>query len=193
MLLSLGEDRVWSLQVTGAKENRMGWGCPMVMQSRESTRARQNSGQGACGSWWQVAVSEGHDMGTRASGSRTKLCVEFVPHGVCSARVPLNWVRVSLYTQTGLDHSSPICASWCSWDDRWVPLHTAIDWDGVLGTFCLGWPWTTILPISTSLVARIIDLSHHAWPVMKILYLYFVKHIYLFLLWISEPRIYFQT
>jgi hypothetical protein len=32
--------------------------------------------------------------------------------------------------------------------------------DWVSWTICLGWPWTMILPISTSQVARITDLSH---------------------------------
>jgi hypothetical protein len=31
-------------------------------------------------------------------------------------------------------------------------------------TFCQGWPWTTILLI-TSWVARITGMSHRAWPV----------------------------
>jgi hypothetical protein len=31
-------------------------------------------------------------------------------------------------------------------------------------TFCLSWPWTTILPISASLVAGITGVSHHTWP-----------------------------
>jgi hypothetical protein len=31
----------------------------------------------------------------------------------------------------------------------------AIGWDGILQTLCLGWPWTMILPMSASQVARI--------------------------------------
>jgi hypothetical protein len=46
-----------------------------------------------------------------------------------------------------------------------VPPHTAISWDGGLLTFCLGWPKTVILLISTSWVAGITDVSHHARPV----------------------------
>jgi hypothetical protein len=32
--------------------------------------------------------------------------------------------------------------------------------------FCPGWPWTTIVPISASKVARITDVSH--WSLAKI-------------------------
>jgi hypothetical protein len=32
--------------------------------------------------------------------------------------------------------------------------------DGVLGTICLGWPPTSLLPISASQVARITGMSH---------------------------------
>jgi hypothetical protein len=32
--------------------------------------------------------------------------------------------------------------------------------DGVLWTICLSWPWTMILPISASEVARITCMSH---------------------------------
>jgi hypothetical protein len=35
---------------------------------------------------------------------------------------------------------------------------------GVLQTICLGWPWTSILPISDSQMARIIGMSHHTLP-----------------------------
>jgi hypothetical protein len=38
---------------------------------------------------------------------------------------------------------------------------------GVLGAslnFCLRWPWTTILRISASQVARITGVSHHTQP-----------------------------
>jgi hypothetical protein len=50
------------------------------------------------------------------------------------------------------------------WDDRHVPLHPAISWDGVSWTVCLGWPQTVILLIYTSQIARIIALSQHVWP-----------------------------
>jgi hypothetical protein len=42
---------------------------------------------------------------------------------------------------------------------------------GVLRTICLGWSWTSILPISASQVARIIGMSHwrlaHAFHFIK--------------------------
>jgi hypothetical protein len=47
-------------------------------------------------------------------------------------------------------------------NDRHILWHPAIGWDGILQTFCL-WPWTMILPISTSWVARITRLSHYIW------------------------------
>jgi hypothetical protein len=37
-------------------------------------------------------------------------------------------------------------------------------WDGVLLTFCLGWPQSTILTISTSHVAGMIGMSYCSWP-----------------------------
>jgi hypothetical protein len=64
--------------------------------------------------------------------------------------------RVLLYAQADLDCNPPICDSLYSWDDRRVLLHSAIDWDGVSWTFCLGWPQTSVL-LSASQVA---GLSH---------------------------------
>jgi hypothetical protein len=34
-------------------------------------------------------------------------------------------------------------------------------WDGISQTFCPSWPWTMILPISTSQEAKITGVSHH--------------------------------
>jgi hypothetical protein len=66
------------------------------------------------------------------------------------------WDRVSHLCLGIMDHSSV---------DRSVPLHPAfIGWHGASQTFCLGWPWTAVLLISASQVARVIGLSHHAWP-----------------------------
>jgi hypothetical protein len=47
----------------------------------------------------------------------------------------------------------------CSWDHRHMPACPAIDWDGVLLTFCLGWPQIKILLISTYWVTGITDVS----------------------------------
>jgi hypothetical protein len=74
------------------------------------------------------------------------------------------WDRASLYARTVLHHNPPICASLHSWDDRHAPLHSTSGWDEVSPTFCLGWPWTNIFLISVSWVARIMGLSHCAWP-----------------------------
>jgi hypothetical protein len=61
-----------------------------------------------------------------------------------------------------------------AWDQTTVLLPTAshiagvvgaclqlVCWDEDLLTFCLDWPWTVILPVSASLVARITGVSHH--------------------------------
>jgi hypothetical protein len=44
---------------------------------------------------------------------------------------------------------------------RHTSLHPSIGCDGVLSTFCQGWPQTTILLISTSQEARITSWRHH--------------------------------
>jgi hypothetical protein len=54
-----------------------------------------------------------------------------------------------------LDQPKPLSsyyASQISWDDRHATPLLAIGWDGVLWTFCPGWPLTMILPIFVSLV-----------------------------------------
>jgi hypothetical protein len=45
--------------------------------------------------------------------------------------------------------SSYLCP-WSSWDDRCMPPSLVIDCNGILLTFCLNWPRTTALSISTS-------------------------------------------
>jgi hypothetical protein len=55
--------------------------------------------------------------------------------------------------------------------------HPVIGWDGVSWIFCTGWPWTAILQVSASWVARITDLSHHSWLEIILFYL----SIYLFI------------
>jgi hypothetical protein len=50
-----------------------------------------------------------------------------------------------------------------SWNDRHTLPHPTIGWDGVLQTFCPGWPPTAIVLISASWVARMIGVSHHIW------------------------------
>jgi hypothetical protein len=47
------------------------------------------------------------------------------------------------------------------WDARCTPVQPATDGEWILGTFCLGWHWTTILRISTSWVPRIAGVSHY--------------------------------
>jgi hypothetical protein len=50
--------------------------------------------------------------------------------------------------------------SWLSWEGRCIPLYLAIGWDGVLWTFCPGWPQTGILQIFAS-------LGLQAWATMS--------------------------
>jgi hypothetical protein len=52
----------------------------------------------------------------------------------------------------------------CSWDNRLRPPCPAIGWDEVSWTFCLDWPQTVVLPVSTSQVGRFTGLSYHAQP-----------------------------
>jgi hypothetical protein len=70
------------------------------------------------------------------------------------------WDRVSLFAWAGLDYNLPIYTSQSSWDDRCSLPHQAFFVEKQ--TFCLGWPWTTILLILASWVARIIGLSYCA-------------------------------
>jgi hypothetical protein len=74
------------------------------------------------------------------------------------------------------DRVSHVCPSWpglpssyscfpCSWGDRCMSLGLDfIGWDEILQTLCLGWPLNSILQISTSCVAGITGMYHHAWP-----------------------------
>jgi hypothetical protein len=56
---------------------------------------------------------------------------------------------------------------------------------GILLTFCLGWPQTVILPISTSQVVWIISMNHHAQPPK----LSVLKQTIFYLLTIPQPRL----
>jgi hypothetical protein len=67
------------------------------------------------------------------------------------------------FSWAGLDLNLPVCAS-CIVGVIGMNHHTrVIGWDGFPLTFCLGWPWTTILLISASWVDRFKDVSHHIW------------------------------
>jgi hypothetical protein len=69
-----------------------------------------------------------------------------------------------LYAGVSLNHDTPISASPCSYDDRCVPVHPAIGWDGVSQTFLPGWPWTVSLLLSASWVVKITHWSQHQPP-----------------------------
>jgi hypothetical protein len=52
--------------------------------------------------------------------------------------------------------SPPIYTSCHNWDDKCLPpCPSFFYWDGVLATFCPGWPGTTSLMISASCIAGI--------------------------------------
>jgi hypothetical protein len=56
---------------------------------------------------------------------------------------------------------------------HWYAVHHhAIGWDEVSQTFWQGLPWTRILPISASQVAKITGLSQHAWPQNKMQFVF---------------------
>jgi hypothetical protein len=62
----------------------------------------------------------------------------------------------------------PTSFSQIAWDVRYMPLHPAIGWDRIFGTFCLGWPQTLNLWISVSQVVT--DMNHWGYPVLKELF-----------------------
>jgi hypothetical protein len=65
-------------------------------------------------------------------------------------------------------------------NDRCTTLHSAVGWDWVMCTFSLGWPQNMILPISTSWVGRITDLSQQAWHLLS---LYMTFYFVFFYVW----------
>jgi hypothetical protein len=73
------------------------------------------------------------------------------------------WIWSCDYSQSDLDHDLPMYASaWLLWQvHHYNPFFNG--WNGISLTFHLGWSQTTILPISTLQVDRIICMSHHAW------------------------------
>jgi hypothetical protein len=46
-----------------------------------------------------------------------------------------------------------------NWDDKCIPPHSLVCWDGIILTFCPDWPQTTILQISASLGAEVADTT----------------------------------
>jgi hypothetical protein len=86
---------------------------------------------------------------------------------------------LSLFLKLGLTFCSGQSGLWSSclcfpnsWDDRCVsPQPGFINRYGVMWTFLPSWPWTVILPISASQVARISRLSHQPMGNWSLLYL----------------------
>jgi hypothetical protein len=62
---------------------------------------------------------------------------------------------------------------------RQTLLHPDLLWDGVLLTFCLGWPSTMRLLISASLVAGITDTSYCPWSTVNFLMSFYWIEIYI--------------
>jgi hypothetical protein len=73
------------------------------------------------------------------------------------------------YAWASLNHNLPIYASWVTGMTDLQYYAQLIDWDGVLQTFCQGWPWMSILPIFASWVAGITGVSYHTQTPMRIL------------------------
>jgi hypothetical protein len=90
--------------------------------------------------WWYWKLSSGVALARQT--------LYYLSHTASSLCFGYSSDRVSLYAWAGLHCNSPIYASPYSWDDNWAPRHPVIGWDGVLETFCLGWPHTAILLIS---------------------------------------------
>jgi hypothetical protein len=76
------------------------------------------------------------------------------------------WTGTQVYARTNLDSNAPsYLRSLQSRDDRYETLHPAfIGWDGVLLTFCPGWPQSI-----TSQVARTRGMNQCAWLILTIL------------------------
>jgi hypothetical protein len=72
-----------------------------------------------------------------------------------------------IFAQASLRPQFYLCLP-CNWDYRSVALvWQLIGWDEVSLTVCLGWQMV-ILPVSTSLIVGIIDMSLQTWPIMKL-------------------------
>jgi hypothetical protein len=56
-----------------------------------------------------------------------------------------------------------LCTFCSSCDDRTIPQYPVIGWEGVLPTFCLGWPWAVFLPISASKLLRLQAWATITW------------------------------
>jgi hypothetical protein len=57
--------------------------------------------------------------------------------------------------------------------------------DRISQTICLGWPWTMILLILASQVARITGISHQCWAYFFCFAVLIVWHLIMVLAWIS--------
>jgi hypothetical protein len=113
-----------------------------------SRRKRAESGiWGSTGSWTQSLKSTKQWL-YHLSHSARAFCVGYFGDGV------------SLYTQAGLDHKPPNCASLCSCDDRYTGMHPAIGWDGVSQMFG-GAGFEPGSSLTASWVARITSMSPH--------------------------------
>jgi hypothetical protein len=72
----------------------------------------------------------------------------------------------------------PNSASHIAWDDRHVPPCPTICWDGLSLTFYPGWPQASILPVSVSQVARIIDMCHWCTASFKKILVHYQSHVF---------------
>jgi hypothetical protein len=67
---------------------------------------------------------------------------------------------ILLHAQANLDHVLLFDASSHSWDDRWVPVHATIGWDGGLMNFLFGLPSNHNHPNFSLQIVMITSISH---------------------------------
>jgi hypothetical protein len=79
------------------------------------------------------------------------------------------WDRISCFCSADLDHGPPLYASCVAGMAGAHHCNWLLVEMGVSLTFCRGWHWTLILPVSFHWVTGIIGVSHLVWPDRKLL------------------------
>jgi hypothetical protein len=131
--------------------NISGWVHDLLSNHRIFFSAFKNN---FCGRYW----------GLNSGLSLVRQALYHLNHNPMSFCIRYFSNRVSnLYLGLPGPQSSYLCFL-CSWDDRHMPPHPGfINVVRVLGTFFPGWLRTSILPISTSQIARSTGVSHKVW------------------------------
>jgi hypothetical protein len=100
----------------------------------------------------------------------------------------LFWTGSRVYVHVSLDWDPPVYAFHIA--GMTSAYHCAqlfIGWDRVLQTFCPGWLWTSILPISASQITRIISMSHYT-GILTLLDCWQLLRLSLFLMTLTSLR-----